>query len=138
MNHLILQSTAYPLGTAALSMPAYTHLNSTIQFTVNTAIADGDGAQFEVRCADHSPTDRCAPGPFTALEEVMICGRPAEPAGNTIIALRGPLAAGQICKAAVPCPCAFLQVIPAATPNPDFPSGEEGSVDVIGLLEKPK
>lgn len=138
MNHLINTVQAVPLGTADQYMDARSWLYSTFQFTATADVAEGEGAQFEVQCATASEDDPCVPGEFTALEEVMICGRPAEPADTTIIALQGPITAGQVCKAAVPCPCDFMQVIPAAEPNPDFPSGAEGSFTIIGLLQGPK
>lgn len=139
MNHLILNTSAFPLGTADLSMETRGWLYSTIQFTATADVAEGAGAQFEVLCAPPSEEDPCVPGDFEPIPEVMICGTPAEPAENSIIVLQGPITAGQVCKAALPCPCpGFLQVIPAAEPNPDFPAGAEGSFSVVGLVQGPK
>lgn len=141
MNHLIKDTKATVLdGTTATFMETRGWLYFSFQFTATADVAEGEGAQFEIQCAPPSEEDPCVPGDFEAIPEVVLCDQNTPPAETSILALEGPIAAGQTCYATAPCACnGFVTVVaPPETPDENFPTGAEASFDIVGLVKGPR
>lgn len=139
MNHLIRDTRATVLdGTTATFMDVRGWLYFSFQVTATAAVAEGAAAQFEVQYAPPSDADPCAPGTFAAIPEVVTCSSGV--AGEkSIFVVEGPVAIGQVCTFTVPCNVnGFVTVVaPPARLDANYPTGAEGSFDIIGLQKGP-
>lgn len=118
MNHLIADVDAtlvWSGGASATSTPVdiRNFLYFSFDFIALNDVDEGDSAVFAIQCAPASERNSCVPGVFADIPETVICSGPAEPGVQSLLVLEGPIAAGQRCKATIPCACfGFLRVVP--------------------------
>lgn len=118
-------------GTAAHPVDVRHHNNFAYSFTATADIVAD--AVFEVQAAPPSDTDKCAPGTFADMPEVLTCVAafvPATPNPKTLITVPAGTKKGQQCSAAPPCKGgAFLQLKAG--------SGDTAKLQVVAVLGGP-
>lgn len=105
------------------------HIQFGFTFHVKTTIAVA--AVFNLQAAPPSDADRCDPGTYVDVPEVLICDWMKTPATSTRITIPAGTQAGSICTGTLPCkPDAFIKFASV--------SGDTANVDIVAVLGGPR